>query len=190
MPSCTLCPMTFVAALQTGIHRRQPCSLHIAGCGMCAVPVDGLHKDDVTHEQLVKIQGLLKRRIPTGITFRLHTIFCPTTLWVQWAAHIYTAALPTMTLAAIPTGSISRLPTVSFLHAHLYSLLHHPHGYNVLSKPALLHSAYTDTAAISCGNSRSSQAAVPALSVASIHCHCCFATSMSFRAHKCSRTHA
>ncbi|KAL3162503.1 hypothetical protein ABBQ32_010163 [Trebouxia sp. C0010 RCD-2024] len=36
------------------------------GCGMCAVPVDGLHKDDVTHEQLVKIQGLLKRRIPTG----------------------------------------------------------------------------------------------------------------------------
>lgn len=33
---------------------------------MCAVPVDGLHKDDVTHEQLVKIQGLLKRRIPTG----------------------------------------------------------------------------------------------------------------------------
>lgn len=33
---------------------------------MCAVPVDGLHKDDVTHEQLVKIQGLLKRRIPSG----------------------------------------------------------------------------------------------------------------------------
>lgn len=37
-----------------------------AGCGMCAVPVDGLHKEDVSHEQLVKIQQLLKRRIPTG----------------------------------------------------------------------------------------------------------------------------
>lgn len=39
---------------------------------MCAVPVDGLHKDDLSHEQLVKIQGLLKRRIPTGMyTLRL-----------------------------------------------------------------------------------------------------------------------
>ena len=34
---------------------------------MCAVPVDGLHKEDLTHEQLVNIQGLLKRRIPTGM---------------------------------------------------------------------------------------------------------------------------
>lgn len=34
---------------------------------MCAVPVDGLHKEDMTHEQLLKIQSLLKRRIPTGI---------------------------------------------------------------------------------------------------------------------------
>lgn len=33
---------------------------------MCAVPVDGLHKEDMTHEQLLKIQALLKRRIPTG----------------------------------------------------------------------------------------------------------------------------
>lgn len=33
---------------------------------MCAVPVDGLHKDDVTREQLVRIQRLLKQRIPTG----------------------------------------------------------------------------------------------------------------------------
>ena len=39
-----------------------------AGCGMCAVPVDGLHKEDMTHEQLLKIQSLLKRRIPTGIS--------------------------------------------------------------------------------------------------------------------------
>lgn len=49
--------------------------VNVAGCGMCAVPVDGLHKDDVTHEQLVKIQGLLKRRIPTGRFFRSHTTF-------------------------------------------------------------------------------------------------------------------
>ena len=47
---------------------------------MCAVPVDGLHKDDVTHEQLVKIQGLLKRRIPTGTVLRSHNIF-----WLQHA---------------------------------------------------------------------------------------------------------
>ena len=33
---------------------------------MCAVPVNGLHKDDVTREQLVRIQRLLKQRIPTG----------------------------------------------------------------------------------------------------------------------------
>ena len=47
---------------------------------MCAVPVDGLHKDDVTHEQLVKIQGLLKRRIPTGTTSCLHPQTTPTLL--------------------------------------------------------------------------------------------------------------
>lgn len=27
---------------------------------MCAVPVDGLHKDDLSLEQKVKIQGLVK----------------------------------------------------------------------------------------------------------------------------------
>lgn len=36
---------------------------------MCAVPVDGLHKDDVTREQLVRVQRLLKQRIPTGEHF-------------------------------------------------------------------------------------------------------------------------
>lgn len=58
---------------------------------MCAVPVDGLHKDDVTHEQLVKIQGLLKRRIPTGTTSCLaHQLLShcclldQCTLWSTW----------------------------------------------------------------------------------------------------------
>lgn len=37
-----------------------------AGCGMCAVPVSGLHKDGLSVEQMVQIQGLIKRRIPTG----------------------------------------------------------------------------------------------------------------------------
>lgn len=46
-----------------------------AGCGMCAVPVDGLHKEDMTHEQLLKIQALLKRRIPTGKHDRSFTTF-------------------------------------------------------------------------------------------------------------------
>lgn len=45
------------------------------GCGMCAVPVDGLHKDDVTREQLVRIQRLLKQRIPTG--FDIHKTAMP-----------------------------------------------------------------------------------------------------------------
>ena len=33
---------------------------------MCAVPIDGLHMDDVTRPQLLQIQRLLKQRIPTG----------------------------------------------------------------------------------------------------------------------------
>ena len=36
------------------------------GCGMCAVPIEGLHKDELTLGQLLKIQKLIKRRIPTG----------------------------------------------------------------------------------------------------------------------------
>lgn len=49
---------------------------HGAGCGMCAVPVDGLHKDDVSMEQLLKLQSLIKRRIPTG--FEQHKAALPT----------------------------------------------------------------------------------------------------------------
>eukprot|EP01025_Chloroclados_australasicus_P004522 TRINITY_DN1112_c0_g1_i1.p2 TRINITY_DN1112_c0_g1~~TRINITY_DN1112_c0_g1_i1.p2 ORF type:complete len:330 (-),score=37.71 TRINITY_DN1112_c0_g1_i1:411-1400(-) len=33
---------------------------------MCAVPLKGLHKDDVTMDQLKKMQKLIKSRIPTG----------------------------------------------------------------------------------------------------------------------------
>lgn len=33
---------------------------------MCAVPFNGLNKDDIIHKQLVKIQQLIKERIPTG----------------------------------------------------------------------------------------------------------------------------
>ena len=47
-----------------------------AGCGMCAVPVDGLHKDDVSMEQLLQLQSLIKRRIPTG--FEQHKAALPT----------------------------------------------------------------------------------------------------------------
>ena len=49
---------------------------HGAGCGMCAVPVDGLHRDDVSMEQLLKLQSLIKRRIPTG--FEQHKAALPT----------------------------------------------------------------------------------------------------------------
>ena len=36
------------------------------GCGMCAVPLKGLQKDDLSLEQLQMLQKLIKRRIPTG----------------------------------------------------------------------------------------------------------------------------
>eukprot|EP00931_Biecheleriopsis_adriatica_P105525 TRINITY_DN80087_c0_g1_i1.p1 TRINITY_DN80087_c0_g1~~TRINITY_DN80087_c0_g1_i1.p1 ORF type:complete len:510 (-),score=75.23 TRINITY_DN80087_c0_g1_i1:133-1662(-) len=36
------------------------------GCGMCAVPVSGLHKSDLSVESMRKIQQLLKERIPTS----------------------------------------------------------------------------------------------------------------------------
>lgn len=36
------------------------------GCGMAAIPIDGLYKDDLTQQNLVNIQRALKQRIPTG----------------------------------------------------------------------------------------------------------------------------
>jgi len=36
------------------------------GCGMCAVPIKGLYKDDLTQEDLRQLQSLLKARIPTS----------------------------------------------------------------------------------------------------------------------------
>eukprot|EP00192_Tetraselmis_astigmatica_P005008 CAMPEP_0117648314 /NCGR_PEP_ID=MMETSP0804-20121206/330_1 /TAXON_ID=1074897 /ORGANISM="Tetraselmis astigmatica, Strain CCMP880" /LENGTH=434 /DNA_ID=CAMNT_0005453891 /DNA_START=273 /DNA_END=1578 /DNA_ORIENTATION=- len=36
------------------------------GCGMCAVPLSGLHRDDLSEKQLLKIQEGIKQRIPTG----------------------------------------------------------------------------------------------------------------------------
>lgn len=45
------------------------------GCGMCAVPVPGLNKDDVSHEQKVAMQQQIKRLIPTG--FNEHSTALP-----------------------------------------------------------------------------------------------------------------
>eukprot|EP00210_Caulerpa_lentillifera_P001218 g1174.t1 len=36
------------------------------GCGMCAVPIKDLHKDDLTLTQLQKMQRAIKKRIPVG----------------------------------------------------------------------------------------------------------------------------
>lgn len=38
------------------------------GCGMAAIPIDGLYKDNLSEEQKVRIQQLLKERIPTGFS--------------------------------------------------------------------------------------------------------------------------
>ena len=80
LPDLRHCAQTHRDSFWQECQDCEPCGLHAAGCGMCAVPVDGLHKDDVTHEQLVKIQGLLKRRIPTGTTSCLHPSISPTLL--------------------------------------------------------------------------------------------------------------
>jgi len=36
------------------------------GCGMCAVPIEGLYKDDLSPDDMRQIQQLLKERIPTS----------------------------------------------------------------------------------------------------------------------------
>ncbi|CAL1130428.1 unnamed protein product [Cladocopium goreaui] len=36
------------------------------GCGMCAVPIEGLYKDDLSDEDLHRLQSLIKARIPTS----------------------------------------------------------------------------------------------------------------------------
>ncbi|EIE20289.1 UPF0027-domain-containing protein [Coccomyxa subellipsoidea C-169] len=42
------------------------------GCGMCAVPFDGINKDSLSKKQLRKMQELIKERVPTG--FDMHKI--------------------------------------------------------------------------------------------------------------------
>jgi tRNA-splicing ligase RtcB len=36
------------------------------GCGVAAIPIHGLYKDDLTHAQKTQIQQMIKERIPTG----------------------------------------------------------------------------------------------------------------------------
>jgi len=48
------------------------------GCGMCAVPIEGLYKSDLQPEALRKIQKLIKERIPTS--FDSHSSQLP---WAQ-----------------------------------------------------------------------------------------------------------
>ena len=47
------------------------------GCGVAAIPIEGLYKDDLTEEQKVQIQQKIKDRIPTG--FSQHKQGLPTT---------------------------------------------------------------------------------------------------------------
>lgn len=37
------------------------------GCGVCAVLVKDLHRDDVSREQLVQMQQMIKQRVPVGV---------------------------------------------------------------------------------------------------------------------------
>lgn len=69
------------------------------GCGMCAVPVTGLFKDDLNEEALRNIQGLLKRRIPVsmeshatalawaGKTIQDITAECPPSRYLEQRIH-------------------------------------------------------------------------------------------------------
>jgi hypothetical protein len=62
------------------------------GCGMCAVPFDGLYKDSLSKKELRKIQQLIKERIPTGL-LHLHMLLpfianmapCLSHLWCLWS---------------------------------------------------------------------------------------------------------
>jgi tRNA-splicing ligase RtcB (3'-phosphate/5'-hydroxy nucleic acid ligase) len=44
------------------------------GCGMAAIPIDGLYKNDLSDAQKSQIQQLIKERIPTGFTQHKHTL--------------------------------------------------------------------------------------------------------------------
>jgi tRNA-splicing ligase RtcB (3'-phosphate/5'-hydroxy nucleic acid ligase) len=44
------------------------------GCGMAAIPIDRLFKNDLSGAQKSKIQQLIKERIPTGFTQHKHTL--------------------------------------------------------------------------------------------------------------------
>ena len=54
------------------------------GCGMCAVPLKGLHKDDVSLEQLQALQTLIKKRIPVGAPGCRP---CPERFRCSWGGH-------------------------------------------------------------------------------------------------------
>ena len=43
-----------------------------SGCGMCAVPMSGLFKDQLNKRSLVEIQNLIKDYVPTGLLLRCH----------------------------------------------------------------------------------------------------------------------
>lgn len=47
------------------------------GCGMAAIPIRGLYKDELSHSQKLKLQALFKERIPTG--FNQHSKMLPNT---------------------------------------------------------------------------------------------------------------
>lgn len=44
------------------------------GCGLAAVPIEGLVKSDMRREQLTEIQKLIKERIPTGFNQHRHSV--------------------------------------------------------------------------------------------------------------------
>ncbi|KAK9845266.1 hypothetical protein WJX81_001622 [Elliptochloris bilobata] len=66
------------------------------GCGMCAVPLKDLHKDDLSLEQLQTLQKLIKKRIPTG--FNEHKKALPEA--AQTLADISARSPPSSRLAA------------------------------------------------------------------------------------------
>ena len=56
---------------------------------MCAVPLKGLQKDDLSLEQLQALQKLIKKRIPTGAARRgakACIVACVTSICLSWFA--------------------------------------------------------------------------------------------------------
>ena len=78
------------------------------GCGMCAVPIEGLYKDDLSDEDLHRLQSLIKARIPTS--FDSHDAQLP---WAKETLKDITSSLALNVAAEEKTHRTDTVDTVT-----------------------------------------------------------------------------